>query len=1852
MHTTQKFSQIVIAILVILTVILSGLNPPLVSAQEGDGIKRHVNAGSGRVSFIGPESGRVLSASRALGTFIRPQDPAMALAQRFAPEFGVENPERDLSELRTSRPGDGRVSVRYQQNYQGIPVMGGELLVNTNESGDLYSMNGEVSPDLSLSTQPKIDSEQARKTVLQSLAKWYQKTPADFVATEPELWIYDESLLRLSTRPAELVWRMEVTPVDGSLPVRELVLVDAHRGGISLHFNQVDTAWRAPINPLYQSLLRRTARSAAPSIVKYEDLIVDEARNRLYGADKVGNKIDVINMTDLSIISSYVLAYGAAPASVDLSPDGNELAVAQSGLGFVKFINLTDDTMSETPSALTGTGSRATDVIYGRAGVLYALSGNGLHVIDLTLTPHEEDPAQYVAAEDYPYFEKFGDISTDKNTLYFVTGTCYSGYNSLNKYDVSAGLPKPALLKLTHMYETGYLDGIRLNLIDDESLLITTGFVYNTSNLTPKANNFQRLFPAIKLPGRNFYATLYNNEDVLTDLLYFYDNESSYRLSSLDTGVIGTPGAITATSDGNTIFVSSTGGMAKFTVGDTPPGTAIALPASEHQYNDLAIDISRNRVYGTDTSGRVDVIDMDTADILNSYLLPSGADPIGIDLSPDGGELAVALHGLEKILFIDPANGATIAEVTPQLNDSIYYTNRPFDLIYGRTGRLYSSGSSGIDYIHVIDTSTHTWVTKSPYPNTIRTNTEFILNQSKTYLYANQTLSPNNLYIYDVRSDVITKLYEGAHGRVSAEKFTIIPDGSKIFTSTGQVWDSILQSQLGTLEGAPGKLIKFIPDQNIIIVCAGSVNGDILKFISPTDYRLIATYMPSPSGIINEMETAPDGSKLIINISNEIRVINLDPSLAASVSILTGSNQSTPTQTQFSLPLKVKVQNYLGQPISGEIVTFTAPTSGASGTFANTLTNISTVITDTNGIATSALFSANSISGSYEVVATVSGLAYSANFQLFNGTQEVKTYTADNIDSFPGIFLCDQTQPNCTNNNDPHADAAHKYAISTYNLYDTKYQRNSIDNNNMPIISSVHYGWNYINAFWNGAQMVYGDGYGFPLADDVVAHELTHGVTQYESNLFYYYQSGAINESFSDLWGEYFDQTNSQGNDAAEVKWLIGEDVSGLGAMRSMSNPPAYGDPDKMSSANYYEGGNDNGGVHTNSGVNNKAVYLMVNGETFNGKTVTALGWDKTAAIYYEANTNLLTSGADYSDLYYALQLACSNLVGHKGITAADCLEVKDALDAVEMNGQPAPNFNIDAPLCPTTGAGPNIIFADDLEGGTSNWTFTNGAYSRWQYDSSYGQYAQSGAHFLYADDYPATITDAEAQLVSFVVPANGFLHFAHAYDFESYLPSPGPFYFDGGVLEYSTNGGVSWVDASSLINVNGYKGRIFNGSGNPLSSRFAFVGTSHGYISTRVNLASLAGKTVTFRWRMGLDDTGSAWGWWLDNVKVYNCISTATISGNAGTAGVTLSYVDGTLKTATSQTNGSYSFQVPLGWSGTLTPSHACFTFAPANRTYSGVTTNQTAQNFTPTFNPASGCANVDVIIGGTNRGNYGVTSGGQQRVEYALDCGPVEVVSTNSVPIIAALRDSWKDSTTSTWTSFVQMMGLPKESLSDTYYFPSYNNISLSGQLRFGNVDTVGTWVRVVIGDVERGRYFLDPNEQARVEYDLDSGPVVIESETAGVKIIAALRDSWYDGVRWTSFSQMMGLPKESLSDSYYFPSYNNISLSGQLRFGNVDTVGTWVRVVIGGVERGRYFLDPSEQMRVEYALDSGPVVIESETAGVKIIAALRDAWYDGACWTSFAQMMGLTALSDTYYFPSYNNVSLSGQLRLGVP
>ncbi len=256
-------------------------------------------------------------------------------------------------------------------------------------------------------------------------------------------------------------------------------------------------------------------------------------------------------------------------------------------------------------------------------------------------------------------------------------------------------------------------------------------------------------------------------------------------------------------------------------------------------------------------------------------------------------------------------------------------------------------------------------------------------------------------------------------------------------------------------------------------------------------------------------------------------------------------------------------------------------------------------------------------------------------------------------------------------------DEAYDYSGDTYDFYQRAYGRDSVDNAGLKLTSYTHYRVGYQNAYWSGSYMVYGDGF---TVDDVAAHELTHGVTQYTANLVYSYQSGALNESMSDIFGETVDQINGAGTDTDAVKWLMGEDIPSIGAIRSMANPPAYGDPDKVSSSYYYCGTSDNGGVHTNSGVPNKLYYLMTEGGAFNGYNVTALGLTKAAAIHYQNLSYYLAANSQFADHRIGLAQSCQDLIGvplknittgavtGEAITQADCDAADVAMNAVELN--------------------------------------------------------------------------------------------------------------------------------------------------------------------------------------------------------------------------------------------------------------------------------------------------------------------------------------------------------------------------------------------------------------------------------------------------------------------------------------------------------------------------------------------------------------------------------------------------------
>ena len=197
-----------------------------------------------------------------------------------------------------------------------------------------------------------------------------------------------------------------------------------------------------------------------------------------------------------------------------------------------------------------------------------------------------------------------------------------------------------------------------------------------------------------------------------------------------------------------------------------------------------------------------------------------------------------------------------------------------------------------------------------------------------------------------------------------------------------------------------------------------------------------------------------------------------------------------------------------------------------------------------------------------------------------------QVYTTNHSQTLPGTLVRSEGGPAT---GDADADHAYQYLGDTHDYYFSRFGRDSYNAAGAAMKATVHYGTNYQNAFWNGVQMVFGDG--FPI-DDVTAHEMTHAVTENEANLIYQNQSGALNESFSDIFGEIIDMTNGAGNDTPPVAWLMGEDLPGIGAIRSLADPTLYGDPDRVS--NYDCTTADNGGVHTNSGIPNKAAYLSL----------------------------------------------------------------------------------------------------------------------------------------------------------------------------------------------------------------------------------------------------------------------------------------------------------------------------------------------------------------------------------------------------------------------------------------------------------------------------------------------------------------------------------------------------------------------------------------------------------------------------------------------------------------------------------
>ncbi|KGN31153.1 metalloprotease [Knoellia sinensis KCTC 19936] len=260
-------------------------------------------------------------------------------------------------------------------------------------------------------------------------------------------------------------------------------------------------------------------------------------------------------------------------------------------------------------------------------------------------------------------------------------------------------------------------------------------------------------------------------------------------------------------------------------------------------------------------------------------------------------------------------------------------------------------------------------------------------------------------------------------------------------------------------------------------------------------------------------------------------------------------------------------------------------------------------------------------------------------------------HDAENTTRLPGTRVRAEGDPAT---DDTAVNEAYDGLGATWDLWHTAYDRNSLDDRGLGLLATVHYGRNYDNAFWDGSQMVFGDGdgevlLGFTRSLDVIGHELAHGVTQYTSGLVYQDQAGALNEHISDVFGILVKQ-RALGQTAEQSDWIIGAEllgptVQGVG-LRSMKEPgtayddPRLGqDPQPGHMRDFVVTDGDNGGVHINSGIPNRAFHLVAT-------TLGGNAWERPGAIWYAVITGDIRADCDFATFAALTEAAAVTLHG------------------------------------------------------------------------------------------------------------------------------------------------------------------------------------------------------------------------------------------------------------------------------------------------------------------------------------------------------------------------------------------------------------------------------------------------------------------------------------------------------------------------------------------------------------------------------------------------------------------------------
>ncbi len=412
---------------------------------------------------------------------------------------------------------------------------------------------------------------------------------------------------------------------------------------------------------------------------------------------------------------------------------------------------------------------------------------------------------------------------------------------------------------------------------------------------------------------------------------------------------------------------------------------------------------------------------------------------------------------------------------------------------------------------------------------------------------------------------------------------------------------------------------------------------------------------------------------------------------------------------------------------------------------------------------------------------------------------------------------------------------AHYGSQVTFDYYKNVLGRNGIFNNGTGVRSRVHYGNGYNNAFWDGSQMTYGDGSGNtrPLTElDVAGHEMSHGVTENTANLTYSGESGGLNEATSDIFGT---SVEFYANNAADIgDYLIGEkiNINGDGTpLRYMDKPSKDG-----GSADCWYAGVGNLDVHYSSGPGNHVFYLMAEGSgaktingvsynspTCNGSTVTGIGRDAAAKIWYRALSVYMTSSTNYAGARTAAVKAATDLYG---ASSSQCAGVASAFSAINVAGT----------TCGTTPppTGGNKIVNPGFESGAASWTQTSGVISN---DPAR---AHGGSWLGWLDGYGTTHTDTLSQSVA--IPA------ASSATLSLWLRVATS---ESGTTPYDT-----------------LKVQVVSGTTTTTLATYSNANASSGYLQRSFSLSSYVGRTVTIK-LVGAEDSTLATSFFVDDFSL-----------------------------------------------------------------------------------------------------------------------------------------------------------------------------------------------------------------------------------------------------------------------------------------------------------------------------------------------------------------------------------------------